>query len=95
MATVNGAHAMGLKDADVLAEGKLADIIMIDLHQPNMQPLNNIVKNIVYSGSKQNVKMTMINGRILYEDGKFAEFMDAERIFAKANEIIARLSAEV
>ncbi|MBQ7839758.1 MAG: amidohydrolase [Lachnospiraceae bacterium] len=94
MATVNGAHAMGLKDADVLAEGKLADIIMIDLHQPNMQPLNNITKNIVYSGSKQNVKMTMINGRILYYNGEFLNGVDAERIYAKANEIIARLSAE-
>lgn len=29
---------------------------MIDLHQPNMQPLNNITKNVVYSGSKQNVR---------------------------------------
>lgn len=94
MATVNGAHAMGLMDADVLAEGKLADIIMIDLHQPNMQPLNNITKNIVYSGSKQNVKLTMINGRILYHDGKFLNGVDAEAIYARANEIIARLSAE-
>ena len=67
MATVNGAHAMGLTEADVIAEGKLADLIMIDLKMPNMQPLNNIAKNIVYSGSKINVKMTMIGGRILYE----------------------------
>ena len=33
---------------------------MIDLMQPNMQPIQNIEKNLVYSGSKQNVKMTMI-----------------------------------
>ena len=71
MATVNGAHAMGLTEADVIAEGKLADLIMIDLKMPNMQPLNNIAKNIVYSGSKINVKMTMIGGRILYENGSF------------------------
>ena len=95
MATVNGAQIMGLPDADVLAEGKLADVIMIDLHQPNMQPLNNIAKNIVYSGSKQNVKMTMINGQILYYDGEFLNGVDAEAIYAKANEIIARLAAEV
>lgn len=94
MATVNGAHAMGLKDCDVLAEGKKADIIMIDLHQPNMQPLNNIAKNIVYSGSKQNVKMTMIDGQILYYDGKFLCCDDVEALYAKANEIIARLAAE-
>lgn len=94
MATVNGARAMGLKDCDVLAEGKKADIIMIDLHQPNMQPLNNIAKNIVYSGSKQNVKMTMINGQILYYEGKFLCCEDPEVLYAKANEIIARLAAE-
>ena len=94
MATVNGARAMGLADADILAEGKLADLIMIDLHQPNMQPLNNITKNIVYSGSKQNVKLTMINGKILYENGEFSNGVDAEKIYAKANEIIRRLSAE-
>ena len=88
MATVNGALAMGLKDADVLAEGKLADIIMIDLNQPNMQPVNNIVKNIVYSGSKQNVKMTMIHGEILYNDGKFLTKDKPETIYRKANDII-------
>lgn len=93
MATVNGAHAMGLKDADVLAEGKFADLIMIDLQQPNMQPLNNIVKNIVYSGSKANVKMTMVNGQILYEDGKFFIGTSAEDVYAKANEIIGRMKA--
>ncbi|MBD5445213.1 MAG: amidohydrolase [Lachnospiraceae bacterium] len=87
MATVNGSKAMYLPDTDVLSEGKLADIIMIDLHQPNMQPINNIPKNIVYSASKQNVKMTMINGQILYENGKFADFIDVDGIYAKANEI--------
>ena len=94
MATVNGAKAMGLTDSDVLAPGKYADLIMIDMHQPNMQPINNIAKNIVYSGSKQNVKMTMIDGKILYEDGKFFIGEDPEKLYAKANEIADRLRQE-
>ena len=91
MATVNGALSMGLKNCDVLEEGKQADIIMIDLKQPNMQPLNNIAKNLVYSGSKSNVKMTMIAGRILYEDGRFADHIEVEEIYRKSNEILERL----
>ncbi len=91
MATVNGARAMGLPDADVLAKGKLADMILIDLNQPNMQPLNHIAKNLVYSGSKQNVKMTMIHGRILYRDGEFLTKDRPGDIYRKANEIINRL----
>ncbi len=94
MATVGGAKAMGLTDCDVLAEGKCADLIMIDLQQPNMQPFNNITKNIVYSGSKQNVKMTMINGKILYEDGVFHIGTAPEEIYEKVNASITRMRSE-
>ena len=91
MATVNGAKAMGLNNADVLEEGKLADIIMIDLNRPNMQPLNNIVTNLVYAGSKDNVKMTMINGQILYENGKFNIKESVEDIYKEAQKATERL----
>ena len=85
MAAVQGARAIGLADCDSLAPGKQADLIMIDLHQPNMQPLNNLTKNIVYSGSKQNVVMTMIAGKILYEKGEFYVPEDVERLYADVN----------
>lgn len=91
MATVTGAGALHLADADVLAQGKWADVIMIDLHQPNMQPVHNIPKNLVYSGSKQNVKMTMINGKILYKDGSFFVGEDAENIYRAAETVVKRM----
>lgn len=91
MATAAGAYAMGLKDCDCLAEGKLADLIMIDLKQPNMQPENNFVKNIVYSGSKQNVALTMVDGKILYEKQKFFIGADPDEVYHRANEIIRRI----
>lgn len=91
MATAGGAKAMGLTDCDALAEGKLADLIMIDLMQPNMQPENHFVKNIVYSGSKQNVMLTMVNGEILYEKQEFFIGEDSREIYQRANEIIRRM----
>lgn len=91
MATVNGAHAMGLDDADILAKGKFADIIMIDLKQPNMQPVHNIAKNIVYSGSKQNVIMTMVAGKILYENGVFLTPERPDEIYQKVSRINAKI----
>ena len=87
-ATVGSARAMGLSDCDIIAEGKQADLIVIDLFQPNMQPLNNIGKNLVYSGSKQNVKLTMCAGKVLYEDGEFRIGEEPAVIYKKANEII-------
>ena len=83
---------MRLSKADVLAKGKYADIIMIDLHQPNMQPIHNIPKNLVYSGSKSNVCMTMINGKILYRNGEFNIGDSVENIYTKCDEIVRRLT---
>lgn len=94
MATVHGAKAMRLNKADTLSKGKYADIIMIDLHQPNMQPIHNIPKNLVYSGSKSNVLMTMINGKILYRNGEFNVGEDPEYIYKKCDKIVQRMLSE-
>lgn len=91
MATVNSALAMGLNNADVLDKGKLADIIMIDLKSPSMQPINNIAKNLVYAGSKDIIKMTMIDGKILYFDNKFSLDIDKDSIYSIAQAITNRL----
>lgn len=88
MATVHGAKAMGLTKADTLAKGKLADIIMIDLHRPNMMPLHNVVNHLVYCGNSSNVKMTMIGGKILYFDGKYNVGCSPEDIYADCKQRI-------
>ena len=82
---------MGLPECDTLSPGKKADLIMIDLMQPNMQPLQNIEKNIVYSGSKQNVKMTMIGGKVLYRNGEFFIGCSPQKVYEKAGETVKRI----
>jgi len=91
-ATVGGAHCMGLYNCDIIDTGKKADLTVIDLYRPNMQPINNIIKNIVYSGSKENVKLTMINGKILYENGEFIG-TDIEKIYYEVQKITDRLKS--
>ena len=86
-ATSGGAMAMGLDDCVSLAAGNKADMVVIDMNRPNMQPVNNIQKNLVFAGTRDNVKMTVCDGVVVYEDGRFPT-LDAERIYAKANEII-------
>ena len=93
MACVGGARAMGLACCDDIAPGKKADLAVIDLHRPNMQPLNNIGKNLVYAGSKENVRLTMVNGKVLYENGEFFIGGEPERIYAEANDFMRRLRA--
>lgn len=88
--TIGSARCMGLTDCDVIDVGKKADLIVIDMHKPSMQPINNITKNLVYSGGKDVVKMTMINGKILYDNGEFKN-IDIEKIYANAQAVIDRI----
>ena len=87
MACSGGARAMGLYDCDDIAAGKRADLTVINLQRPNMQPLNNIAKNLVYAGSRDNVRLTMVNGRVLYENGEFFVGEEPERIYRNVAEL--------
>jgi hypothetical protein len=91
MACVGGARAMGLADCDDIAEGKRADLIVIDLQRPNMQPLHNLTKNLVYAGSKENVRLTMVNGKVLYQNGAFFVGDEPAKIYAEANAFVRGL----
>ena len=57
---------------------------MIDMSKPSMQPENNIARNIVYSADNSVVKMTMIDGKILYEDGRFTT-LDMDEVIRECN----------
>ena len=86
-----GARAMGLDGCDSLAEGKAADLAVISLHRPNMRPIHDVAKNLVYSGTRDDVRMTMVAGRILYENGEFRVGCDAEEIYAEAEKYAKEL----
>lgn len=91
MATIAGAEAMGLKDCNNIEIGKKADLVLIDIHQPNMQPSHNLIGNIVYSGSKQNIKFTMVNGKILYENNKFYIGIDPREVYERIDSILMKI----
>ena len=93
-AVCGGARAMGLHDADGIAPGKLADMIVIDMKRPNMQPVHNVVKKLIYSGNPSNVKMTMIGGKVLYENGVFHVGEDIEKVYAEAQKETEQLLSE-
>ena len=94
MACSDGARAIGTPECDSLKPGKKADIVVLDLSYPNMQPENNIVKNIVYSGSKQNVYLTMVDGVIRYEDGEYNIGFDREEIYKEVKKTADRINRE-
>ena len=94
MAVINGAHAMGLEQSDGIYAGAKADLILIDLMRPNMQPVHNIAKNLVYAGNRSDVFLTMIGGRILYENGEYRIGCSPEEIYRRCAGIARRLTQD-
>ena len=90
MATRNGARLQGRSDTGSLEVGKKADIIAIDLTRPHLFPNVDPLALMTYSAQGSDVVMTMVDGRILYENGEFLT-LDADRILHAAKTCVDRL----
>lgn len=90
MATVNGSRALGRQDSGELAVGKKADIIALDTDKPHWMPNIDTLAMLVYSAQASDVCMTMIDGRILYENGEFTT-IDKDKCLAEFRESLKRL----
>lgn len=72
MATTCGARAQGrAMQCGMLAEGMDADIALIDFTAPHLMPCHNILNGLVYSAKGGDVALTMVRGKILYQNGRF------------------------
>ncbi len=69
MATKNGAKALGLKDTGEIAVGKAADLCVVDLNRTHLTPALDIPNLVVNSMGADDVKMTIVDGRVVYEKG--------------------------
>ncbi len=94
MATAMGAKAMKMDDRiGTLEEGKLADLIVVDLTAVNIRPFNNLVNNLVFAANSSNIRSVMVGGEWLIENGKFVRF-DEEAMLDEAEGYIAQLLKE-
>lgn len=85
--TVQGAQAFGI-DSGEIAEGRLADCLLIDLNQPQMTPNHNLTSNLIYAAGTNCVHTTICNGHILMYAGRVEGEDD---IMAQARETARRL----
>ena len=82
MATINGYKALHRNDCGELAEGKRADIVAIDMDKPHLLPDADTLALLVYSVQGSDVCMTMIDGKVLYENGEYTT-IDAQKCKAE------------
>ncbi len=84
MATLEGAKALGLeKEIGSLEAGKKADIAILNLNRPHLQPIYNIVSLLVYSAVGADVRDVIINGKLVMQDRQLLT-LDEEQILRQA-----------
>ena len=94
LATANGARAMGYAEGElgVVREGALADLIVVDLQKPHLQPVNDVVSNLVYCGKASDVDTVVVDGRIVVENRCVAG-VDLPALYAGVAVAVARIKA--
>ncbi len=84
-----GARAMGREaDLGAVAVGRLADLVLLDLHAPAFTPLNDVRGQLVYCESGGSVTLTMVDGRVVAEGGRVTS-VDEAALLAEARELFA------
>jgi 5-methylthioadenosine/S-adenosylhomocysteine deaminase len=78
-ATRNGALSQGRTDCGLIKEGYQADLAVLNIDQPYMKPVHNLLNNLVYSACGTDVCLTMVDGKVLYRDGEYPS-LDLEKI---------------
>ncbi len=95
MATVCGARAQGRAEScGMLKVGFDADIAMLDYSAPHLMPCHNVLSSLVFSAKGGDVAMTMVRGKILYQNGQFPTIDLAEAVRELTEYAIPRLFAE-
>ncbi|MBQ3431658.1 MAG: amidohydrolase [Clostridia bacterium] len=87
MATVNGAKAQGRENCGELKVGFKADLIALDINKPHFWGNAANKSLITYSAQGSDVFMTMVDGKILYENGEYLT-LDKEKILYETNELL-------
>ena len=91
MATINGAKALELDDKiGSIVEGKLADIIIINMDSIVAKPTNDIISELVYNIKGTDVETTIVNGKILMENRKLNK-IDENQVCKDAEMVINRI----
>ena len=93
-ATRGGALAQGRTDCGLLKEGMKADLIVIDIQRVHWHPIHDLLNNLVYSASGSDIELTMVDGKVLYNDGEYATIDEEQVIFEVENvkkEILEKL----
>ena len=95
MATLGGAKVLGLeREVGSLEVGKKADIIILDLHRPHLQPIYNIVSHLVYSATGADVRDVIIDGKLVMQNRKLLT-LEEETVMNKMQEIRGKILQRV
>ena len=84
-ATSVGAKALGYENLGILKPGYIADLILVNLRTPHMTPNIHPESNLIYAMQGSDVRLTMVDGKVLYRDGEYLT-IDAEAVLRAANE---------
>jgi 5-methylthioadenosine/S-adenosylhomocysteine deaminase len=95
LATIGGARALGMeRSIGSLEAGKRADLIAVSMASARQTPLYNAVSHLVYVTRGDDVRTTIVNGKVLMKDRQ-VRTLDSAQVIADANALASKVRAAV
>lgn len=94
LACKNGAISQGRTDCGEIKVGNCADIIVYDLNRPHLQPIYDVLYNILFSANASDIVLNMVDGKILYKEGTFTT-IDVNQVIENVKRIREEKLAEL
>ncbi len=95
MATVYGAEAIGHGgELGIIREGALADLIVIDIQKPHLQPVNNLISDLVYCCKASDVETVIVDGTLVVENRCIAG-VDLSELYSRASLAVSRIRSAI
>ena len=93
-ATINGMRSQGRDDSGFVRVGMKADLAVLNIDEPWMVPVNDWTTNLVYSAQGSDVCLTMVDGKVLYQDGEY-KTIDIEKVKFEAQRATDAIRAQL
>jgi 5-methylthioadenosine/S-adenosylhomocysteine deaminase len=95
MATIGGARALGMdRTIGSLEPSKRADLIAVSMASARQTPMYDPISHLVYTTRGDDVRTTIVNGKVLMRDRKMAT-LDEPAILAEARDWAVKVRAAV
>ena len=92
--SVLGQAILNILPSGVIKKGNRADLAVVDFNRPHLVPCHDVLANLVFSAQGSDVVLTMVDGDVIYRDGKY-KTVDINKVYDKISYYLPKILEKI